>query len=218
MKAVGSAYGCAAHLATTHARSAAVVMLLLPLAVSPTHAQTARPTPPPAARGSGGGTMPTSASAMVTFRTRSIGDVQELELLILWRGTPGWWTTGSAGGSGSSGGGSGGAWSHRFSQGGRTFEISGNSNVHTADILGKTFDLTKGNAILIDGVDSSEGPRVVGTVAVDPRLPNGGDPNQILMLLGRVKELREHLRCEAPLADPALQARLVSMCALVLKQ
>jgi hypothetical protein len=59
---------------------------------------------------------------------------------------------------------------------------------------------------------------VVGTLAVDPRLPNGGDPNQILMLLGRVKELREYLRCETPLPNPALQVRLASMCALVLLQ
>ena len=161
--------------------------------------------------------MPTSASVMVTSRTRSVGDVHELELLILWRGTPGWWATGSSSSSGGGGSG-GGAWSDRFSQGGQTFEISGDNNARTADILGRTFDLTKGNAILIDGVNSPAGPRVVGTLAVDPRLPNGGDPNQILMLLGRVKELRDYLRCDTPLPDRAMQARQASICALVLSQ
>src|SRR5262245_23951185 len=200
-----------------HLFSAAVVILLLALSVTPSHAQPARPTPPPGARGGGGGTMPTSASVMGTSLTRSVGDVHELELLVLWRGTPGWWATGS---SGSSGGvnSSRGAWSQRFSQGGQDFEIRGDSNAHTADILGRTFDLTKGNAILLDEVDSPGGPRIVGTVAVDPRLPNGTDPNQILMLLGRVKELRDYLRCDTPLPNPAMQARVASLCALVLSQ
>jgi hypothetical protein len=165
--------------------------------------------------------MPTSASVLVTYRTRSVGDVHELELLVLWRGTPGWWATNS---SGSSGGGSSsssrGPWSHRFSGGGQTFEISGDTSARTADILGKTIDLTKGNAVLIDGVDSPNGPQIVGTLVVDPQLPNGAVPNQIPMLLGRVKELREYLRCEAPLplSNPALQARFASICALALSQ
>ena len=76
----------------------------------------------------------------------------------------------------------------------------------------------RNNAILIDGVDSSEGPQIVGTLLIDRQLPNGSDPNQILTALGRVKELREYLRCETPLPNPAMQARLASMCALVLKQ
>lgn len=161
--------------------------------------------------------MVTSASVMVTSRTRSVGDVQELELLVLWRGMPGWFANGDRSSSGGGGGGRGN-WTHRFSEGGYAFEVGGNTDAHTADILGKTYDLTKGNAILIDGVDSPGGPTVVGTLMVDPRLPNGGDPNQILMLLGRVKELREYLRCETTLPNPALQARLASMCALVLLQ
>ena len=161
--------------------------------------------------------MPTSASVMVTSRTRSVGDGQELELLILWRGTPGWWANGGKSSSGGRSGGRG-TWSHRFSDGGYAFEISGDTDARTADILGKTYDLTKGNAILIDGVDSPGGPRVVGTLALDPRLPNGGDPKQILRLLGRVKELREYLRCETPLPNPAPQARLAPLCALLLSQ
>jgi hypothetical protein len=195
--------------------SATAVVLLVAVALNSIHAQPPRRTPP-GSRGGGGGTMPTSASVMVTSQTRYVGDTHELELLVLWRGTPGWWATGSSSSSGGGGAIGGGGWSHRFSQGGHTFEISGDSNAHTVDILGRTFDLTKGNAILIDGVDSPEGPRVVGTLMVDPLLPDGGDPNQILMLLGRVKELREYLRCDAPLPNPAMQARLASLCALVL--
>lgn len=58
----------------------------------------------------------------------------------------------------------------------------------------------------------------MGTLAIDSRLPNGGDPSQILMLLGRVKELREYLRCKVPLPHSAMQERLASLCALVLSQ
>ena len=165
--------------------------------------------------------MPVSASVMVTSQIQSTGDVHELELLILWRGTAGWWAMPSSPSSGpesSSRVSGSGVWSHRFSQGGQTFDISGDHSARTANILGRTFDLTRGNAILIDGVDSPEGPRIAGTLVVDPQLPNGADPNQILMKLGRVKELREYLRCDTPLPNPALQARLASLCALVLSQ
>ena len=154
---------------------------------------------------------------MVTYQTLSVGEVHELELLVLWRGTPGWFAAGDSGSSGG-GGSSRGTWSHRFSEGGHTFEISGDSSARTADILGRTFDLTKGNAILIDGVDAPEGPRIVGTLLVDTRLPDGTGPNRILPLLGRSKELREYLRCDAPLPNPAMQARLAPICALILSQ
>lgn len=134
--------------------------------------------------------MPTSASVMVTYQTRSVGDVHELELLVLWRGTPGWFARGGSGSSGGGGSG-GGAWSQRFTEGGYSFEITGDSNARTANILGKTIDLSKGNAVLIDGVDAPEGPQIVGTLLVDTRLPDGAGPNRILPLLGRSKDLRE---------------------------
>jgi hypothetical protein len=139
-----------------------------------------------------------------------------LELLVVWRGTPGWFAKG--GKSGSQGSGSGSTWSHRFSDGGYSFELSGNTNARTADVLGKTYDLTKSNAILIDGVDSPDGPRIAGTLMFDPRLPNGSDPNQRLMLIGRSKELRDYLRCDTVLPDPSMQARLAPLCALILSQ
>jgi hypothetical protein len=88
--------------------------------------------------------MPTSASVMVTYWTRSIAEMHELELPVLWRGTPGWFLSGS--GESSGGGRSGrGRWSERFSRGGHEFEIDGDSSARTADVLGKTFDLTKGD-------------------------------------------------------------------------
>ena len=48
-----------------------------------------RPNLGPNARGGGGGTMPVSAATKVTFRLRSEGSKETLELLVLWRGSPG---------------------------------------------------------------------------------------------------------------------------------
>lgn len=163
--------------------------------------------------------MATSASVMVTYRTRFIRDVEELELLILWRGTPGWFAKGSGGSSRGSSGPSPGTWSNRYSEGGYTFEINGNTTARTAGILGRTYDLTNANTVLIDGVDSPEGARVVRTLMVDGRIPSGtGGPTQILTVLGRSKELREFLRCDTRLPNQALQERLAPICARILAQ
>ena len=162
--------------------------------------------------------MQVSASVMVTFVTRRVSDTHALEVLVLWRGTPGWSQPTGSSGSSSSGGSSGGSWSERYSRGSFSFEISGDARTRTANILGRTLDLTKGNAILVEGADSPNGPQIARTLVVDTPLPNGANLNEILKVLGQVKELREYLRCGIPLPDPALQARIASMCALVLAQ
>lgn len=155
---------------------------------------------------------------MVTYKTRSVSDTDNVELLILWRGTPGWFANGTSGSSSSGRSSGGGAWSDRFSEGGFSFEISGDTRARTANVLGRTLDLTKDNAILVEGAGSPKGPQIVRTLMVEAPLPNGANPNEILKVLGQVKELRDYLRCDIPLPDPALQARLAPMCALVLAQ
>jgi hypothetical protein len=160
--------------------------------------------------------MPVSASVMVTFRTLRVNDARTVELLILWRGTPGWFTANGSSGSSSSGNSTGGGgWSERYARGSFSFEINGNSSTRTANVLGRTLDLTKENVVLVEGADSAKGPQIVRTLVVDAPLPDG-NPNEILKVLGRVQELRDYLRCETPLPDASLQARLAPMCALVL--
>ena len=67
--------------------------------------------------------MPISAAAMATFMTSSTGADERIDLLVLWRGTPGWYAKG--GRSGSSGGGRvGGAQQHRFYEGAHEFEVT----------------------------------------------------------------------------------------------
>lgn len=162
--------------------------------------------------------MPVSAAVMVTGKPRNTDAGDVLELLVLWRGTPGWFAKG--GRSGSSGGSSERGWRHRFADGGYEFEITGDSAGGAAAILGRTIDLKEANVVFVDGVDSQTGPVIVGTLMIDGKLDGGPEqgPNRILRLLGRVPPLREYLRCETSLPNPAMQARLAPMCALVLAQ
>jgi len=163
---------------------------------------------------SSSGTMPLSASVMGTFLIRNIGAGDALELLVLWRGTPGWFTKG--GRSGNSGGGNGTVWQHRFYQGDFEFELTADLTKRTLTLLGQTVDLKTGNIILVDDVVAPGGGRIVRTFTVNARLDEAPTPARILPVLGRSQPLRDYLRCEAALPDPKYQAALAPLCARIL--
>ena len=132
--------------------------------------------------------MPTSAVVMTTFVTRVTPSGDALELIILWRGTPGWFTGGRS--SSSSGGTSNDGWRHRFSQGDLEFEAALDFKTRIANVQGQIVKLGSANVILVDGVDSPKGARVAGTLTVDARLGDGDGPLRILPVLARSKEIR----------------------------
>ena len=166
--------------------------------------------------------LPISPSVVLTVRARSPNDLNELELLVFWRGSPGWFSTGVlpepplptiSGNSPNRGG----VWSQWVSGGAHMFQIRGDATAHTAEILRGTFNLTEGNAILIDGVDSPEGPRVVGTLLVDTRLSSPVQ-NSVLAILRSSPELAEYLRCDRPLPQTSrapLVGPFVDVCNLL---
>lgn len=161
--------------------------------------------------------MPTSASVMTTYLIRNPGANETLELLILWRGSPGWFAKG--GGSGSSGGGSGNTWRHSFRDGGHEFDVSYDFASRIATVQGQDVRLRDANVILVDRADSSEGIQIVGTIKVDGTLEDAGgnrSPVRVLRVMGRSKEIRDFLRCDTPLPDPRMQASLASLCAPVM--
>jgi hypothetical protein len=178
-------------------------------------AQQAPPPRPPGAEGGGGGTMPTSAVVMTTFVTRVTPSGDALELIILWRGTPGWFTGGRS--SSSSGGTSNDGWRHRFSQGDLEFEAALDFKTRIANVQGQIIKLGSANVILVDGVDSPKGARVAGTLTVDARLGDGDGPLRILPVLARSKEIRDYLRCDTALSEERLQERLAPVCARILE-
>jgi hypothetical protein len=160
-------------------------------------------------------TIAISAAVMTTYATRQLPSGEVLELLILWRGTPGWFTRGGL--ASSSGGLSGDNWRHRFSQGGLEFEAALDLKTRIASVQGQLVKLGKANVILVDDVDSPRGTRVAGTLTVDASLGKESGPLRILPVLARSKEIRDYLRCDTELSVERLQERLAPVCARILE-
>ena len=196
-----------------------LLLLLIPVAVialfqQPAGAQAASPPKAQAAEGDTS-TIATSAAVMTTYATRQLRSGEVLELLILWRGTPGWFTRGGL--ASSSGGLSGDNWRHRFSQGGLEFEAALDLKTRIASVQGQLVKLGKANVILVDDVDSPRGTRVAGTLTVDASLGKESGPLRIFPVLARSKEIRDFLRCDTELPQERLQERLAPVCARILE-
>ena len=177
---------------------------------------------------------PLSATVIGTYVTRNGG----LTLIVLWRGSPGWF---SRGGSGSGGGGGGSSSAGRevgsvwFTQGGKSFSIDFDYTAGIARLLEQEIQLAETNVVLVDDVDSVSGARIAGRQWVDPTLPErpalnrgasaadqslamiASDP--ILVAIRRDPALGAYLQCNVPVPvpdgldasvpDPAERARLV---------
>ena len=201
------------------ARFTGGVLAALMIAASPglPSAQSSPPRMPRSASGGASASFVVSASAMVTYATQWTGSEEEaaLMMIIVWRGTPGWVARGD--GSGSQGSSSGSIWNHRVFQSGLELEVSADFARRTATVQGHAIDLTAANTVLIDDVDTPGGPRLDRTLLIDANLGDDRGPAQILPVLGRSEEVRNYLRCDVPLQNRALQARLGVLCERILQ-
>jgi len=155
---------------------------------------------------------PISAEVLASWHTR--GDI--LTLLVLWRGTPGWWFSGTQGGA--LGGSVDGREFQQIREGGLTFQIDYDITAGTASLLDHTVSLNDVNVVFVDNVDGPAGPAVVATRFVDPTLPPG-EHDAPLVLFRREPELYEFLRCKVALpalrepAAPLADKMVTTMCA-----
>ena len=191
--------------------------------------------------GSNSGTAPVSPSVMATeLDSVDASGRGTLQLLILWRGTPGWFMRGG-GGSSSGGGGSMGPGSGMMHQpvdftGRRQPDLRFDPAARKMWIQDAEIALDDANVVLVDAVDSPAGPQVVRTLRIDPEyettlepppyaIPGRGSqmrprPVPVQTFIRRSPELIEFLQCDAPL--PGLKAyeqqMFDSMCAFVRQQ
>jgi hypothetical protein len=188
--------------------------------------------------GSNSGTAPVSPSVMAT----ELGSVDAsgrgtLQLLILWRGTPGWFLrsggSSSTGGGGSMGPGSSAIYNHWISQGGVNLTVRFDPAARKVWIQDKEIPLEDANVVLVDGVDSPAGPQVVRMLHIDPAyetttapapysVPGRGPQMRpqvvpVQVFIRRSPELIEFVQCDMPL--PGLSAyeqkMFDAMCARV---
>jgi len=198
--------GLALLLATTSAGSAVAI---------------ARPAQARGYSGGGGGSSTSrivSPSVVASWMSHDYyADGSVTTLLVLWRGSVGWFSKGASGGG--SGGGFGstgsGSWAYEYlTQGGRTFSMGFDYDKRIVKILNEEISLVTSNVVLVDFVDSANGPTIVGTRWVDPA-PNDQTPppDAIAAIVRRSIELFEYLRCDAAVDDPVLKTMMPIICA-----
>ena len=201
--------------------SVSLILLLCAVGLSSTlAAQGPPPRPvrrPPGSVSTQGGDQVVSPVAMATWVARVGSDgTRVLQMLVLWRGSPGWFARGS--GNGASGGGDGRRYHSTIRRGEVQLQVEFDSQTQLATIQGKQVELREQNVILVDGVDEAKGPQIVGTLRVDPALPSGDSPLGVEETMRRSQEIRSFLRCDTRLDDPLAQKMSELVCARVLGQ
>jgi hypothetical protein len=166
------------------------------------------------ATSSGGGELSGSVSATWTAIGPPPNGPWTLDLLVLWRGTPGWWHTpgiGSMTASDNPIGGQPRLITQSVAVGGRTLELRFDPQTREARLQSQLVNLGEGNVLLVDDVDHATGPRIVGSVRVDSVFDNSG--NGMDALLRQSPELVDFLRCDAVMTDANMQEMMSRRCA-----
>lgn len=133
-----------------------------------------------------------------------------LDLLVLWRGSPGWFDFEKvAAGAGAPNG------THSVTSRGRSVRLTFDRERGTVRLQRDTLELQGANVLLLDDVDNPAGALIAGTRIVDPsalalptRTPSG-DP--VRTLLRQAPELVDYLRCDPIFADPNDPGTLVTL-------
>ena len=161
-----------------------------------------------------------SSSVVATFCGHRRGDNLVLDLLVLWRGQPGWYfetsTQRGTAGSRTFGRGLQGKVSSQEMYGNVTIAFEADFDRGSATIGANAVDLRRTNSVVIDGVDADR--RVSASIWVEPRLPLTGDWN--LALARQSRDVREALRCDIPMAAaPAHnQVPVITVCERLKRQ
>jgi hypothetical protein len=142
------------------------------------------------------------------FARREASGGNVLQLLILWRGSPGWHLRG--GGQRSGGGGdASGRLRSWITLGDVTLDAVFDGVARFCEIDDTRVPLGDHNVVLVDGVDSTSGPKVIKTMKIDSALP---EPIQIDAAIRRSAELIEFVRCDLKLPDERQQAVMNVLC------
>jgi hypothetical protein len=156
---------------------------------------------------------PTVVASFITHTEYSVG---RFTLLVLWRGSEGWFMRGgghSGGGSGGGGGNSGESrGSQYFSYGGVSFTLEFNWTAATVKLLDREISLRETNLILVDNVDTPSGLTIVDQRRIDVPIELDDQVDSIRALIGRSPELFAYLQCDKQLPDAFQQAMIAIVC------
>ena len=120
-----------------------------------------------------------SSSSVIMWATRHDDkNVHTLSLMVVWRGSDGWHLRDQ--GANSSGGAAAQWFDYTVRDGGLALNVRFDAVDRIAEIRGRKLALQDRNVILVDGVDSPAGPRVVATLRIDPKVPTASDGYPII--------------------------------------
>ena len=156
-----------------------------------------------------------SPVAVMTWATRFGRDgVHTLDLIVLWRGAPGWFIGTS---QNSSGGGGADSFNSTARYGNVEVVVTLQTAKRIAEVQGQKVELGEMNVILVDGVDTASAAKVVGTLRIDPAVPLSpeGRP-RVEEILRRSPEILSFLRCGTAMPDGKGQAMIDLICARVI--
>lgn len=142
-------------------------------------------------------TTPVSGTTVATLVTK---DGSAVDLLVLWRGTPGWFMTSDYQ---ASRGGSAPLYDGTIYFNGHLFNWDINFVTRVAHVAGSRLDLKSRNVVLVDGMDAPAGPRIVNTLTVDED-PSVTFPD-MRPLVWRIPALVAYLQCDQQFSDPKVQ-------------
>ena len=160
--------------------------------------------PPPAPRMPPLGVTATSSAtqvispvALMTWVTRYGHDgIHSLDLIVVWRGAPGWFTRGTS--RSTSSGGSADTFHSTIRYGGLDLQLGLQPAKRTAEVQGQKVELGDANVILVDQVDTAGGAQVVRTLRVDPAVPLSEDGRpRVEEVLRRSQEIVSFLQCRS---------------------
>ncbi len=172
---------------------------------------------------SGGSYVISPAVVATALFANGSGDDAELQVLVLWRGSPGWFLDGDHSGSSTrsdsrtmSRDTRGGPILHEFYFGNRRLRVRLDPRSETAEIGETVISLRDGRAVLVDEVDDAGGPRVIGTRLIGTQA--SGVPPRIEPLLRESPELVAFLRCDQRVADSRIpiQTMVAATCREIL--
>jgi hypothetical protein len=183
-----------------------LLLLLVPLILP---AQDIPRRPATISSGVSSATQVISPVAVVTWVTRDGSNYTEIDLVVVWRGSPGWFRSSTQRGSS---GGSAGKFQASVTYGDVRLDVALTTSPRVVTIQETPVPLDQKNVVLVDNVDSPSGPDVVKTLWVDPAL---ADQHRIGPVLGRSPEIVAFLRCDVRLQE-GIDVVLQKLCADVI--
>jgi len=158
----------------------------------------------------GGVTQPVSEAALATTISE---DGVTLDLLIVWKGAPGWFhqmpRAESAGGSGRT-------YHESLTYGNLQLDVQFNFATRVAQIMGHRVALGTDNVVLVDGVDVQGRSRIAGTLTIEATLSDSHP--DVTPLIARSSQIANYVDCGAKPPTPGPIADMSDWCAPLLAE